>query len=557
MANISAYNIAIAPQNLGKISPNPGSANIKSGGGNTVSFLEILQQSMANIRTTAEQQGTELIIQEEDIAMTEPAASAASLKMLEMFGLPQDTAQQIHDYFAPDFDGSAKIISYAEAGEFIEDTIQDERISEDIRQIFSDIALKLKSGYESGIRELFETALTNLYEQIGVSQTAHIAESGYNISDQLASQTGRADPLMKERAELMTKAIEKFDAANKSEAVSAGKTNSTMIQISQSIKQMTITETTVTATPAAMTVEEMFNVMRTGKVTSELLNANLNLTESAVSALGTEAKAATNAAPELNILQLVTETQNNPSNIPVTATMADAPELQNTANTAELANETKGSDILKVKEPESGKPAVNDAQESKIAAGLNKPQEIAGEFIKMQAQAVQNQGQTADTDIAQSAKEISRIISENMTMKSGESVSQGEFEIKMKLSPKELGELFVKVSYKDGNVVLDITAANKAAESGILSRISDLRESLAVRGVTLENVEVNSGNLDHGGQSNNSHNAQRSGYNNNRNGGNFGFNNSGPIEIEVSQETARREMIMNHMKSRRLLYKTI
>ena len=138
--------------------------------------------------------------------------------------------------------------------------------------------------------------------------------------------------------------------------------------------------------------------------------------------------------------------------------------------------------------------------------------------------------------------------------------SKGEFEISMKLSPKELGELLIKVSYSKGSVTLDVTAASKAAESGILSRISDLKESLAARGVNLANVEVTSGNINYGEQSGRSHQGGRDAHNgeNQRNGG---FPNSADslnaAETVTARETERREMLMNYMKTRRLLYRTI
>jgi len=183
-----------------------------------------------------------------------------------------------------------------------------------------------------------------------------------------------------------------------------------------------------------------------------------------------------------------------------------------------------------------------------------------------QAQSAKAQVQAAQTDIARSADEISRVISNNINnVKTGAEAPKDGFEIKMKLMPKELGELIIKVSYSKGSVALDITAANKTAEAGILSRISELRESLAERGINLADVEigVNGGNLYHSGQNG----APREGYNggeNNRNnqksaGYKNGANKLNRLDLNsmAENEAVRREMLMNYMKSKRLLYKTV
>jgi len=223
---------------------------------------------------------------------------------------------------------------------------------------------------------------------------------------------------------------------------------------------------------------------------------------------------------------------------------------------------------------QSEKPAVKTEAQTQTAKDIDSGKTVKNDALKnvygMTAAASLNAEQIqtpeASTSIEQSAKEIARMIAENVNVKNSADTLKGEFEIQMKLSPKELGELLVKVSYNSstGNVILNIAAANEAAQAGILSRIADLRESLEIRGMNLENVEVNSGNLEHGGQrgaynpyNQNFNNRQN---NNNRNGGSFGqnLNNSvNPVNLSVSQETARNEMIMNHMRSRRLLYRTI
>jgi hypothetical protein len=147
MANISAYNIAIASQSAGKISSNPGS--VKPDAGGAASFLEMLrsqsqlqQQLPAGIKTNAEISAQ---IQGEtgitDAAGTEPADIS---RLFEMFGVPQDIAQQIQDYFMPVSTGGydmqannlpAKAITRMQAGEFIAETAQDARIPEDIKQV--------------------------------------------------------------------------------------------------------------------------------------------------------------------------------------------------------------------------------------------------------------------------------------------------------------------------------------------------------------------------------------------------------------------------------------
>jgi len=155
----------------------------------------------------------------------------------------------------------------------------------------------------------------------------------------------------------------------------------------------------------------------------------------------------------------------------------------------------------------------------------------------------------AIADMAESAGELAQIIAGKL--KNNAKIPAGEFEVKMKLSPKELGELTVKVSYSKGSVTLDITAASKTAESGILTRVAELRESLAVRGISLADVSVG---VDTGERQRRQNDAPREGYNKNSRKIKDSVGGTGSL---TAAETTRSETLKSYMKSTRLLYRTI
>ena len=509
-------------------------------------------------------------------------------KLLELFGVPQEIAIQMIDSYInsePDnfYENNFSFnFNISEIENFISSAIQKEEIPQEIRQILSDFSEKLRetaNNAQANQNVAQTNDLSDIKEQMIlpqiISQTDvfKVAVTDYISGSETILQSGHEDKIMKDRAELMTKAIESLDGANKSEIVSALKTIGAQ-NSGQNVQK-------------AMSVQEMFNAMTMRKTPAELTNANLNQTQTAVPETVTETKAAVDIMPDITILNFSENMQNisladitaetnttatvEQQNVINAQSIAENSSEPETANAEKLTSDIKNSVDLSVKtvksdaqnvktgDINSGKTAETDRQNLNLASpGIIN----ARDFVRALSQ--QSKSQAAEIDMAQSAKEISKLISDKIQNNAG--VSKGEFEISMKLSPKELGELLIKVTYSKGSVVLNITAANKSAESGILSRISELKESLAVRGVDLAGVEVNSSDFNGGGQNNGyNYNTQRDGNNGGKNNGNYknsggysgvnSFSSSGTNEI--SQEIARREIIMNHMKNRRLLYKTI
>jgi flagellar hook-length control protein FliK len=574
MMNLIANNIAAAPQISGKTGA---AGTVKSGDGSTapVSFLEMLHSKSASAASVKE--NPPLSVWGELQSGDDPGTEEVSIfKLLEMIGVPQDIAQEMHDYFTFDVNNalsgyaSGTNLNYAEGSEFIAELAQDLRIPEGVREMLADFSqrvnLAISAVSTSMTAARFDANFPGYAEFTQISGIDVYSMLRDALVDFAAGKTGQPNQAMKDRAELMTKAIERLDGTGKPETVTvqAGKSSgSAPVKITQTIQQVTITETTVTvsASPVSpvLSVQDMLNMMKMGKMPSELLDA-ANAQEASGSVGDPAGGAKTvGAAPDANILQLASDTQNAQAN-----------------GTADMTEELTLSEAKSVKGRQAGITGKSDAGETqakdtKISGDLSRTQEraqTAAQAASNQAnQAGANQPSVPETEISQSAKEISRIVAENMNARSSSNVSKGEFEISMKLSPKDLGELLIKVSYNSstGSVVLDIIAANEAAQAGVLSRIAELRESLAMRGVNLENVEVNSGNPEHNGQQ--SGNAQRDAYNSNNNGrgnnnGGSSFRNSlglgsDPSEIIVDQEAARREMIMNHMRNRRLLHRTI
>ena len=330
-------------------------------------------------------------------------------------------------------------------------------------------------------------------------------------------------------------------------------------------------------TAETATIEDKFRAML--KTTAELRNQSLNYTP-AEENHGMETKPAdinitadieqTVDESQLQVTKTgVSETQNLLNN----AVTSDQPDVLYASNLSLMTDEaaeilSKDGTTLEELLAVNGK----DSGIGKVPEGMNFNYALAG--LANSASAIVN-GETVMTaeegDIALKLEELSRIISHNikngigMNGEAGK-INTGNFEISMKLTPKELGDLLVKVSYSKGNVAINVMVSNKAAEAGVLNRIGELKESLSLRGVNLTDVEVNSGTLDYGGQSNysneNAHAQQNSNNSsnnpNNASGGINATNSAQSNSFEaISKEAARHEIVMNYLRSQRLLYKTI
>jgi flagellar hook-length control protein FliK len=360
------------------------------------------------------------------------------------------------------------------------------------------------------VREIFKAAVIEYAESI--------------------SKASEAGPALKERAELMTKAVKELDGEGKIELITVKKAE---------------------ARPEKISIEDIFNAMK---------KTNVNLTSAN---LATEEAALTKAQPVIVLEEAkpVPKVQNKAEDT-VQNTDADVlsflktPELSDTTAKTGLSDLT---DLTDLPDKISGLPDKTE-QSVKIGEQAKKPEDTQNQTdilpletnAKESAPPVQTE---VSVDIEQSAKEISRLISENI--KDLPAVSKGgEFEIKMALSPKELGDLLIKVSYSKGSVTMNITTSGKAAEAGVLSRISDLREGLAERGVNLADVKVASGNINYGGESGQNRYSPQTKNNNAKSAAIFGVSPA-KEEAAANAETARREIMRSYTRSKRLLYKTI
>ncbi|MCL2773718.1 MAG: flagellar hook-length control protein FliK [Oscillospiraceae bacterium] len=175
----------------------------------------------------------------------------------------------------------------------------------------------------------------------------------------------------------------------------------------------------------------------------------------------------------------------------------------------------------------------------------------------------------ADTkvNITDAGKEISNLIANNIQK------SSDKFQLKMKLFPEEMGELFVKVSYNKGNVSLNIITDNKAAEREIVNQMANLRELLTSRDFNLSNFDVTSrSNLDYNqNNTNDPNNQSNQNYQNASASANGGRNQNGSgryINVPgvsdnntnagaIADDKQQRTVIINYLKSQRLVYKTI
>ena len=417
------------------------------------SFAEMLLRIIKppGIVTAAEPETPEITYRESDDA-------ESLIKLLESIGVPIEAARQITAEYAPEKNYGGP--------DFTVDTIENytpqepgrEWVSEDIKRIISEI---MRPAETENID----------FTQISRSPVFKTAIAEY-VSEYISTHKDSIDPTVKERAELMTKAVKAIDGELKIEKLTAPKTGGT---------RQIIQNAAYTA-PAKISIEDMVNVMKKAPV--------MGFTETIMREAPKTAPAAP-PEPALNQTEpVITVSEKTEERIPKPDFW---PELK--------------------------------APETKLA---NEPEQIL----------------TAETNTAKSAEEIAQIIAG----KTKAGAPAGEFEVKMKLSPKELGELTVKVSYSKGSVTIDITAANKTAETGILTRVAELRESLAVRGISLADVSVG---VDVNDRRQKNNDAPREGYTKNS------YGSKDKIGALNPAETERRETVINYMRSRRLLYKTI
>lgn len=185
--------------------------------------------------------------------------------------------------------------------------------------------------------------------------------------------------------------------------------------------------------------------------------------------------------------------------------------------------------------------------------------------------AIPNTEDTTDSlgDIKMNAsdfgKEISKFIVNNANNVINQYNQQEKFEIKMKLFPEELGEIFVKVAYNKGNVSLNVITENKNAEREILNQAANLRESLKSHEFDLSEFDVSSRNgfnYSRNNYNNHDNHNSRNNYNSNQNGyANISRTDlSGDSTVNNSLkdgETKREAAMMNYIRSKRLVYKTI
>ncbi len=75
--------------------------------------------------------------------------------------------------------------------------------------------------------------------------------------------------------------------------------------------------------------------------------------------------------------------------------------------------------------------------------------------------------------------------------------SHGQTHLRLQLYPESLGEVVVKIVYKDGNLTTHFQAATEGAKQAIESSFSQLREALAAHQLNLQQSTVSTGS-DHG-----------------------------------------------------------
>jgi len=158
--------------------------------------------------------------------------------------------------------------------------------------------------------------------------------------------------------------------------------------------------------------------------------------------------------------------------------------------------------------------------------------------------------QNPEVNIESFSRDIAQLITEKsnglLINQPGERSAE-VFELRLRLKPEALGDVFLKITYRDGNVGLNIIAANAAAERAILSQMGDLRESLSAQEIKLTDFDVNSFNQ----------NAQSNQRNNGRERSRTSNLNNNISEVRAQEEAERREAVANYIRSRRIFYKTI
>ena len=75
--------------------------------------------------------------------------------------------------------------------------------------------------------------------------------------------------------------------------------------------------------------------------------------------------------------------------------------------------------------------------------------------------------------------------------KAFESAQQRGGEVRLRLSPPELGALRLEVSVKDGVLVARVETETKAAQTALLDNLPVLRERLAEQGIRVERFDIN------------------------------------------------------------------
>lgn len=507
------------------------------------------------------EQISKILKEDEDVSEeTSETGLIDVLKLFEMFGVPQDIAQQMIDSIMPDSYGNINSTSgvnsnIAETVNLISMMSKNDIIPEDIKKALSDFSNKLHLEFANAGAEI----------------------TG-NDSKNMISSEGRSDLLQIQLPEtdvygIFKKAVADY-IAEKIGQTERGTSNADNIaEISSKLKTdgyAYISQNKSTETANISNIEEMYKAMK--KTTVGFGSMGLNFTTVTTHENpGSETKTS-GTGQTVDIPQLLTDMQAETSealyasNLSLTTDEA-AKILDKDAKTLEsalsaLQNATDMNEI-----PENMQNIFNNA-----FAGIANAENTA--------QALQ----TGGGNISETLEELSHIIANNIkngvgmnTEGNANKMDTGSFELKMNLSPKELGDLLIKVSYSKGNVILDIITSNKAAEAGVLNRIADLKESLSLRGVSLTDVEVSSGNFNYSGQNNhsnpnpnpnaNAHAQGNNGHNQNR-GGNNAFGGFNTVNSEqsgqdafntgtINKEAARHEIMMNHLKSQRLLYKTI
>lgn len=545
---------ALTPlQKTGTVKPNPAEESKSE----KMSFFETLR-NVSNTEKTKARPPEKTVRREASKSDGPENDKINAAKALELFGVPQDAAPVIVEGYIAESGGdfseggffdaanTAGLISYA---------VKNETVPQDIRQILADFSIILETVMENG--ETAKAAWPDLSGQPGItaardlSSPAEILAAAAVIYAENLPEADLTDVAMKERAALMTKALEELDGKGRIE-IKAEKAD---------VQKESV--------PEKISIEDIFNAMK--KTTVSLAGPNIKTEEPPVTYLKAQA-AASVWESDTSSLDTPLEMRILQTDIPVKEGAAEAAEILDVPGIKTDIPELSGIKAV-LPDPENvpeKKTAESFTQSSKILADIEKkpenlqnktavaPMTAEGEIL----QQAQSASAAKTTDIDQSAAEISRLISENI--ENGTAVSKGVFEVKMTLSPKELGDLAIKVLYTKGSVTVFVTASNKTAEEAVLSRISELRESLFSRGVNLTDVKVESGNINYGGENGqNRYGAQNGDESKKSSGSGNGIaadlkNTLNRADTAAAgQEAARREIMMNYTRSKRLLYKTV